>query len=307
LETIAAYGLVVPIAEGEHLLAVAQMAADEASRRISEAADSLNGTPDEIQVAKAGQSLFGDGFWILAAMDPPAAPDMLSTAMAGAPFPPPPRAEIRRFIRDTASVRAGAGRASEALLLADTLGRTMALRVAQLVDAGAPGTGAWIGGVLDVSQPTPQASITNLVLQAPPELDPGSPMVSLTIDAWVDVIPIREKRGEDDAGQIDERRVSGLALNAAAASARAPQVMLLAVSPDGQRWTTDAVVDTLSETLELAKIRAVTLETTPGYGVVLPAAYLASYSLQGEKVLDLSAIATAKISEASLKYIKESS
>jgi hypothetical protein len=307
LETIAAYGLVVPIAEGEHLLAVAQMAADEASRRISEAADSLNGTPDEIQVAKAGQSLFGDGFWILAAMDPPAAPDMLSTAMAGAPFPPPPRAEIRRFIRDTASVRAGAGRASEALLLADTLGRTMALRVAQLVEAGAPGTGAWIGGVLDVSQPTPQASITNLVLQAPPELDPGSPMVSLTIDAWVDVIPIREKRGEEDAGQIDERRVSGLALNAAAASARAPQVMLLAVSPDGQRWTTDAVVDTLSETLELAKIRAVTLETTPGYGVVLPAAYLASYSLQGEKVLDLSAIATAKISEASLKYIKESS
>jgi hypothetical protein len=109
LEVIAAYGLVTPIAEGEHLLAVAQMAADEATRRIDEAAGYLAGTPDEIQVAKAGQSLFGDGFWILAAIDPPPATDILSTAMAAAPFtPPPPRAEIRRFIRDTASVRAAA-------------------------------------------------------------------------------------------------------------------------------------------------------------------------------------------------------
>jgi hypothetical protein len=130
-------------------------------------------------------------------------------------------------------------------------------------------------------------------------------MISLTIDAWADVIPVRLQRGEDAAAPIDERRVSGIALNAAAASARPPQVMLLAVSPDGQRWTTDAVLDTLSETLELAKIRAVTLEMTPGYATVLPAAYEASYSLQGEKVLDLSAIAVARISDATLKYVKE--
>lgn len=306
LEAIAGYGLVVPIAEGEHLLAVAQMAADEATRRIDEAAASLAGTPDEIQVAKAGQSLFGDGFWILATIDPPPAPDILSTAMAAAPFtPPPPRAEIRRFVRDTASVRAGAARASESLLLADTLGRAMPLRVAQLVEPGTTGAAAWIGGVLDTSQPAPRASITNLVLNAPAELDAASPIVALTIDAWVDVIPIRESRGDAEGAPIDERRVSGIALNAAAASARPPQVMLLAVSPDGQRWTTDALVDTLTETLELAKIRAVTLEITPGYGRVLPAAYQASYSLQGEKVLDLSAIATAKVSDATLRYIKE--
>jgi hypothetical protein len=181
----------------------------------------------------------------------------------------------------------------------------MPLRVAQLVEPGTTGAAAWIGGKLDTSQPAPRTSITNLVLNAPAELDPAAPIIALTIDAWVDVIPIREPRGEAEGAPIDERRVSGIALNAAAASARPPQVMLLAVSPDGQRWTTDALVDTLSETLELAKIRAVTLEITPGYGRVLPAAYQASYSLQGEKVLDLSAIATEKVSDATLRYIKE--
>ena len=142
------------------------------------------------------------------------------------------------------------------------------------------------------------------MLLAPPELDAGMPIVGLTIDAWIDVVPTREKRGGEADAPIDERRVSGIAINAAAASARPPQAMLLAISPDGQRWTTDALVDTLAETLELAKIRAVTLEITPGYASVLPAAYQASYSLQGEKVLDIGALAAAKVTDNILAYIE---
>ena len=304
LEAIAAYGLVTPIVEGEHLVSVAQMAADEATRRIEEAGALLDGTPDEVRVANAGQLLFGDGFWILPAMDPPGVADLLSTAMTAAPFtPPPPRAEIRRFLRDAASVRVPANRASEALLVADALGRAVPLRVAQLVEPGTPGGAAWIGGALDMSQPSPRNSITNLVLLAPPDLDASAPIVSLTIDAWSDVVPVREQRGEGTSASIDERRVSGVAINAAAPSARPPQTMLLAVSPKGERWTTDALVQTLTETLELAKIRAVTLEITPGYASVLPAAYQASYSLQGEKVLDLSAF--AKVKDNILAYVKD--
>ena len=128
--------------------------------------------------------------------------------------------------------------------------------------------------------------------------------IALTVDAWTDVIPVLERRGTDPGDPIDERRVSGIAVNAAAASARPPQAMLLAISPDAQRWTTDAVLDTLADTLALAKIRAVTLETTPGYGRVLPAIYEASYSLQGEKVLDMNAIARANAADGILKYLK---
>src|SRR2546422_3100361 len=51
------------------------------------------------------------------------------------------------------------------------------------------------------------------------------------------------------------------------------QAMLLAVSPDGQRWTSDTVLDTLRDTLDLARIRAVTLERTNGVARVLPALY----------------------------------
>ena len=139
LEAVAAYGVVTPIVKGEHLLAVAQMAVDEATHRIDESEKVLTAAPDEVKIAAAGQALFGDGFWILAAIDPPPQRDLLSTAMSGAPFTTPPaRSEIRRFVRDTASVRAPANRASEALLLADTLRRPIPLRVAQLVEPEHP-------------------------------------------------------------------------------------------------------------------------------------------------------------------------
>jgi hypothetical protein len=192
-------------------------------------------------------------------------------------------------------------------LLADTLGRPIPLRVAQLVEVGAPGSSAWIGGVLDPAQPTPRATIANIIFDAPAAFDPGAPFVGLTIDGWTDVVPIREQRGEAAGSPIDERRVSGIALNAAAASARPPQAMLLAVSPDTQRWTTNALLETLSDTLALAKIRPITLETSPGYGRVLPAIYQASYSLQGEKVFDVSSIVKLNAAVTTLKYVKETS
>jgi hypothetical protein len=305
LEDVAAYGVVTPIAADEHLRAVAQMAADEATHRLAQAA-ALTGTPDENKVAQAGAALFGDGFWVLPALTPPATPDLLSVALSAAPTThPPPRAEIRRFVRDTATVRVAVGRFSEALLLADAVGRPTPLRVAQLVAPGTAGAASWVGGALDPAQPTPDAPITNLVFDAPPALDPAAPMTALVIDGWADVVPVRERRGANPNDPIDERRVSGVAVNAPAAAARPPQALLLAISPDGARWTTDALLETLTETLELAKLRTVTLEHTLGAARVLPAAYEQSYSLQGEKVLDLRAVAQVRALDALLKYVKE--
>ena len=119
---------------------------------------------------------------------------------------------------------------------------------------------------------------------------------------------MRERRGKPDdlTAPVDERLTSAVAMNAAAPSARAPQAMLLAISPDGQRWTSDTVLATLRETLDLAKIRAVTLERTNGVARVLPALYEQSWSLQGEQALDVRyVVEKAFMAEAIPAYVKE--
>jgi hypothetical protein len=99
---------------------------------------------------------------------------------------------------------------------------------------------------------------------------------------------------------------TGLAVNAAAPNARAPQTVLLAVAPDGSRWTTAGLIDLLKETLELAKLRAVTLERSTFFGRILPAVQEQSWSLQGEETLDVKFLAT-KLSAAAnaLAYVKD--
>ena len=70
------------------------------------------------------------------------------------------------------------------------------------------------------------------------------------------------------------RARTGLACAPRSASARPPQAMLCAVSPDGRRWTTDALRAVIEQTLDLARIRMVTLERLAGEGAVLPALYV---------------------------------
>ena len=91
-----------------------------------------------------------------------------------------------------------------------------------------------------------------------------------------------------------------------APSARAPQAILLAVSADGARWTSDALIETLEETLEMSKLRAVTLEHTNGIARILPALYEQSWSLQGEKVLNMKISFEADISKSGVAvYVRE--
>jgi hypothetical protein len=65
-------------------------------------------------------------------------------------------------------------------------------------------------------------------------------------------------------------------------------------------------VEVLEETMELARIRAVTLERTNGIARILPALYEQSWSLQGEKVLHLkeSMLAISNIT-AFAAYVKD--
>ena len=166
--------------------------------------------------------------------------------------------------------------------------------------AGTAGTDSWVGLPLPDGVAAPDAPVTSLVVDAPPGYTPGDPAIGLVIDRWVEQLP---RRGKDGSVGV----TTGLAVNANAPGARAPQAILVAVSPDGARWTSDALRGVLEETLELAKIRAVTLERSVWLGRILPALQEQSWSLQGEQTLDFKLIAT-KLSSiaAQLQFVKES-
>ena len=114
-------------------------------------------------------------------------------------------------------------------------------------------------------------------------------------------------RRSAEATTTDALVTTGSPLNANGPDARPPQAILLAVSPDGDRWTTDRLVDTLEETLELAKLRLVTLERVAFAGRALPALQVNSWSLQGdEPALDLSTIVSLLADESKMvRFVKE--
>jgi hypothetical protein len=301
LEELGAYGVVQPMIEGENFLALASVASADAQRRLHLADNALAGDFDLAAAEAVSQAIFGDGFWMVPAIDPPAPGNLFGSSLGAPPAVSPPRAEVRRFLRDIGSVRETVSRLSEALLLSDTLARPATLRVAQLCAEAAP----WVGGAWDETQPTPREPVTNIVFDAPNEFDPAQPIIALTVDQWTDSVPLRAKFGDEEDAPITKRRATGLTLNAAAASACAPQAILLAVSPDGRRWTTDAVVALLRETFALAKMRGVHFEKTFGIAGVLPALYSQNVSLQGEKSIDPRFLRDHADLHAALAYVKE--
>lgn len=307
LEPLADFGLNIPKVQGDNLTAIAHLALAEAQRRVAAAQNALQGSPKDEDIIKAGVALFGDGFWILTALGAPAGADVWTAAMASTPAGAS-RTTIRYYLSDLASVRDNVRRYLEAILLTEAVGIPPLLRAAQIVGAGGTAPSGWIGGTLDPAQPTCTAPVSSAVLDISGNYTAAGDTAGLVIDHWVDVVAVRQRRGKPDdlTAPVDERLTSGVAMNAAAPSARAPQAMLLAVSPDGQRWTSDTVLDTLRDTLDLARIRAVTLERTNGVARVLPALYEQSWSLQGEQALDVRYVAEKALAiDAIAAYVKE--
>ena len=67
---------------------------------------------------------------------------------------------------------------------------------------------------------------------------------------------------------------AGVAFHFDEPDARAPQALLLAVCPDGRaHWDLDLLNAILQETLDLAKIRGVDLDSLGEAGQILPALY----------------------------------
>jgi len=289
LDALAAYGVPLP-AEVE--AATARGAGDEAARRLAAAAAILDpagdGPPaglDASRAAVAGKALFGEEFWVLPLITGAAA--ALASAPAGSP---PGPARIRRFLHDVGSVRPAAAALAEGVLIGSTLVSQPALGVAQL--SGEEAT-EWVGGRFDSAELASVTSVTGIVYETTRLPGEKEPVAGLVIDEWVEAMPSWRRREDANGDAVRERvQTTGVTLPANAPGARPPQAILLAVSPDGERWSTEALAATIAETLELAKLRAVTLERAPWLGRIMPALLVRSWSLQGsEKMLDVERLA----------------
>ena len=290
-------------ATGDPLRALAQ-AVDAEARRRQAAAQEILGKQFDKQVAlDAGRAVFGEPFWILPPVAPGAVADLFSGALG---LLTPGAAHIRRFLRDVATVRQGVACYAETLLFGDALRIQRPLRIAQLAEPGTPGVARWIALPFDPNAPSPDKPVTSIIVDAPSSVGGGDTVAGLVLDEWVEIAPRRVLVGPPgDQATVEARAVTGLAVNAVTPASRAPQAILLAVSPDGQRWSSASLADALEETLELAQLRAVNLDRALWAGRILPALQEQSWSLQGEKTLDPWRFAPDLGTRALLPYVKD--
>ena len=108
-----------------------------------------------------------------------------------------------------------------------------------------------------------------------------TPLAGLFCDGWHETVP-----------NADE--TTGVAFHFDAPGARPPQAIVLAVPPaaDAPAWSVEAILDTLVEAHDLARIRAVGPRQLEWLGTLLPAIYLPdsfSPDVPGVKVAGLAA------------------
>lgn len=156
-------------------------------------------------------------------------------------------------------VRPEADRLARVTALGDALSNSgPRLTVGQLPHDPDPAR-RWIGLELGTEAPPVLAAF---VVSSADRLDPTQPIAGLMVDDWADVVP-----------HADE--TTGLALHFDRPSAEAPNCALLAVHPgDGESWDLATLTDTVVEAVELARLRAVDLQSLQMVGRVLPATYM---------------------------------
>jgi hypothetical protein len=284
-------------------------------------ASAVANTPANLRVEQAQEvasAVYGDGFLVVPVLPPATLADehgvplvdRFVEAVTNPVFPAPSPSSVRRFVRDVSTVRRQVTRLSEALLLEGAFGHPRQLEVLQLTERAAegpaPGTTHWLAGPLPAEGPWPATPVAHVVVDRVGTVDDDSAVAGLVIDAWVEDLPAQVGPNADPADPRPGRARTALAVQCNSASARPPQAVLCAISPDGERWTTDSLRRVVEHTLDLARVRMVTLERLPGDGLVLPALYTRSSSLQGQKpYLMFAQLAEAAKSYTAMPFVKE--
>ncbi|WP_142663507.1 hypothetical protein [Paracoccus laeviglucosivorans] len=280
------FGIALPDITAKHSADVALLALREGENRLARLQPVLALPATTGTLADAALALFGSALpvpvrHVFAPADP-------AEPMGERAFAAPKPGAIQRYLADMGAVRVAVGRFGRLSLLSAINGRGPSLTLRQLCGIGDNPPDSWIGTGLPPQVASPTCPVVSLLADAPAGLDLTQGITGLLIDDWSETLPLREAA---ENGGTASRATAGVALHADAPAAEPPQVMLLGLSPDRQRWTEDSLCDFLADTLELAKARLITLETLPLAARILPAIYTQSWSLQGEPVIDWTRIA----------------
>lgn len=260
LTRAAGFGIVgaLPPPPGPHaepeMLAAAVPVQRELHRRL-QAADAVRDDP--VSVLRA---LFGADFPALAAHV--ATEELRSSFAASDDLQDGDTASARDWLTRYARVRTGADRLHETLSNTDVLGTagpaagSTVLSVAQLPYASGD---RWLG--LPHRPAAPDGPRLSFVIGAPHPVNLAAPVVGIAVDEWTEVIP-------------NATEMTGVTFEYDAPGAVAPQTILLAVPADAAKsWTAPAVLGTLAEAFDLARIRAVDPDSLNDLGQFLPALY----------------------------------
>ena len=205
--------------------------------------------------------VFGNDFLFLPTCVPHGAEE-LNQALAAGPALVGETGTIQTWLQRAARVRPPLGCWRKLRLYAEALGAQIAsFEVAQLPHVDGE---RWIGLPFATEDDRPPSGRLSLVLHRPVAPSGGAEWAGLLLDEWTEVIPNKEE-------------TTGIAFHYDDPGAEAAHTVLLAVPPtSATTWELDTLVDTVNETLDLAKLRAVDGDLLGMLGQLLPAVYLAS-------------------------------
>ncbi|WP_036288310.1 hypothetical protein [Methylosinus sp. PW1] len=280
------FGVVLPDLADKQAADLAHLAVAEAVGRLTRAQEALAAPATPATLDKAAEALFGSGFPLPLpyVFTPPNPGDAIGERAVSEVAP----GAAERYLADVGCVRAPIGVFQRLNLLSGVAGAGPSLTIRQLCAPGDDPPDHWIGDGLPPDRPSPMGAVVSILADAPAGLDFAKGVAGLLIDDWTEIMPRRIAVGAN--GPAASRTTAGVAIHADAPRAEPPQTLVLAISPDGERWTEDSLCDFLSDLLDMARIRLVTLETLPAAPRILPAIYTQSWSLQGETVIDWSKI-----------------
>jgi hypothetical protein len=220
--------------------------------------DRATAATEPVVIARA---VFGEDF-VLVPRFRPVDDGELAQAIAEGPALSGGPIETRRWMQGAARVHAGLARWRRLALYASALNAPVADgEVAQLPHvAGA----RWVASPFASENERPPSGRVSMVMHREQKPAVGDPWAGLLLDEWPELIP-------------NNSELTGVTFHYDDPGAEAAQAVLIAIPPTpAKRWDLPTLVDTLHETLDLIKMRAVDGDLLGELGHLLPAVYLAA-------------------------------
>jgi hypothetical protein len=215
------------------------------------------------------REVFGPGFRVVPRLQPAAGPSLATAFGASNTLQGGDQFAALTWVQRLSRVREGAARLDTVLQYADALSTfTGAFRVAQLPHvANEP----WVALAPPAGKRMPSGRVS-IVAHTPGAPYAGGWLAGLHVDEFTEVVP-------------NATETTAVAFHADRPSARAPQAILLAVSPhaDARAWDLETLANIVQETTDLATIRAVDVDALESIGHFVPALHFA-VNLAGDTV-----------------------